>query len=272
MDLATQRKEWVDIGLGQPLASGVGLCTDDQFVYHVIVANADFGTHLCVLDRWTLDVVNVQPLPEIDDGHSVLRLSDELMVVSTGTDEIVAYPLRGPEVGPARVVWSPTDSGSDTHHINSLALVGDELLCSAFGPKEDDSWASARNGYIRNVTAGTILLSGLRQPHSATWHDDQLFLCNSLEGSVNRNDEVVAYLYGYTRGLAFGPDGTLYAGTSLSRRPPRESEDAGLFQNPGHDGELHGQCALVTMNVQGANRLEMAIAPFGNEIYDIVVL
>lgn len=272
MDVMTQRKEWIDVGLGQPLASGLGIWSDDRYVYHVCIANSDFGTYLTVLDRESLQVLHVQQLAEVVDGHSVVRFGEEMIVVSTGTDEIIGYRLHGFELGAMRVVWTPTGSGTDTHHVNSLAVANGELLCSAFGPKEDDSWATARNGYVRNVTTDTVLVSGLRQPHSASWHDGQLFVCNSLEGSVNTNDGVVAFLYGYTRGLTFSRDGTMYVGTSLSRRPPRATDDTGVFRNPGDPGDLHGQCAVIQMAEHGGHRLEMNMAPFGNEIYDIVVL
>ena len=89
---------------------------------------------------------------------------------------------------------------------------------------------------------------------------------------MNTADGVLAYLYGYSRGLAFGPDGTLYAGTSLSRRPRTDMADAGVFGNPADEGDLHGQCALIQMTPGGTNRVEMPMEPFGSEIYDIVVL
>ena len=272
MDVTTQRKDWIEVGIGEPLVSGLGICADDQYVYHVCIAESDFGTHLTVLDRQSLRVVHVQRLPEVVDGHSVARQGEELIVVSTGTDEIVAYRLHDFELGSARVVWTPTESGTDTHHINSLAVANGELLCSAFGPKDGDSWATTRTGYVLNVTTGNVLLGGLRQPHSANWNQGQLFVCNSLEGSVNTCEGVVAYLYGYARGLTFSPDGTMYAGTSLARRPIEASDDTGVFRNPSDPGDLHGQCAVSQMAHIGGHRLEMALAPFGNEIYDIVVL
>jgi Domain of unknown function (DUF4915) len=271
-DVASQRKQWIDIGLGQLLASGLGIYGDDRHIFHVCIANADFSTHLVVLDRSTLDVIHVRPLPEVEDGHSVLHYVDELIVVSTGTDQIIAYPLCDADLGKPRILWSPTDSGTDTHHINSLCVADGELLCSAFGPKDDDSWATARSGYVRNLTTDTMLIQGLRQPHSATWHDGELYFCNSLEGSINTTYGVVAYLYGYARGLTFGIDGTMYAGTSLSRRPPQQSDDTAVFRNPGDEGDLHGQCALIRMTESGTNRVETGMSPFGNEIYDIVVL
>jgi Domain of unknown function (DUF4915) len=272
MDVGNQRGQWIDLGFDQLVASGLGICGDDKYLYHVYLASPDLSTHLTILDRSSLRVASVTPLLEVSDVHSIVRLDDELIVASTGTDQILAYRINGAELDTCRQVWSPTDSGADTHHINSLVVADGRLLCSAFGPKENHSWTSVRNGYIRDLTQDSIIVGGLRQPHSATWHDGQLFFCNSLEGSVNTSDDVIAFLYGYSRGLSFGCDGTLYVGTSLSRRPPEPSDDTGVFRNPGDPGELHGQCALIEMTERGTNRLEMPMAPHGVEIYDILTL
>jgi hypothetical protein len=194
------------------------------------------------------------------------------MVVSSGTDQVLAYPIDGVTLGTPREVWSPTNSATDTHHLNSLTYSDGQLFCSAFGPREEESWSTARHGYVRNITSGVTVLEGLRQPHSAVWHDGHLFVCNSLEGSVNIGNDAFAYLSGYSRGLAFGTDGTLYAGTSFARRPPAPTEDTAVFRNPVEKGDLHGQCAVISMTPRGTNRIEIPIPPFGNEIYDILAL
>lgn len=271
LDMESQRADWVDTGVGEPLVSGAGICTDDDHVYHVGVLRSGFRTVLSVLERRSLAVVHVQRLDEVDDAHSVARQGDELLVVSTGTDEIVAYRLDGLKATEARVVWSPTGSGRDTHHINSLVIADGELLCSAFGAKEGDSWTSARRGYIHNVTRDTVVVPGLRQPHTASWHDGTLFFCNSLEGSVNTSEGAIAFMAGYSRGLAFGPDGVVYAGTSVSRRPTAHTDEGDVFMNPSDEGDLRGQCAVVQLSTHGGHRLEMGMRSFGLEIYDIVV-
>jgi hypothetical protein len=264
--------EWVDIGFGAELASGLGIYADDRFIYHTFIANADFSSHVTVLDRSTFEILNVQRLAGTLDGHSLRRIDNELFVASTGTDQIIAYPMEGLVLGSPRVVWSPSNALTDTHHVNSLAYVDGDLFCSAFGPKDDGSWSTTRNGYVRNVTTGATVLDGLRQPHSATWHDGQLYVCNSIEGSVNAGSDPVVFLTGYARGLTFASDGTLFAGTSLARRPTQPTDDPGVFRNPSDEGALHGQCAVVQMTPAGTNRVEISIPPFGNEIYDIVVL
>lgn len=272
IDLHSQRRDWIDVNLDQLVASGLGLFADHEFVYHVCLSSPDLDTYLIVFDRSSLNVVDIHLLETVRDAHSVLRHGDELLVVSTGTDEIISYPLHGSKLGRPRVRWTPTESGTDTHHINSVALLGEEILCSAFGPKEEGSWATAQNGYIQNISTGEYLVGGLQQPHSTTCRDGEIFFCNSLEGTVNSVDDTIAYLNGYSRGLAFGADGTLYAATSLSRRPSDPNAERAVFRNPGDEGELHGQCAIIQMSGSGGSRLEISLAGFANEIYDLLVL
>ncbi len=273
MDVLTQRMEWIDVGFGQPLASGVGIQADERFVYHVSIANADFSTQLAVLDRESLQVVHTQRLAEVVDGHSVARLGDELCVVSTGTDEIVAYRLDGPKATDARTLWAPTASGTDTHHINSIVVHDGELWCSAFGPKDSErySWATVANGYIRNVTRETTHVEGLQQPHSAIWHDGELYFCNSRPGTVNTTEGLFAHLYGYSRGLAFAPDGSWYAGTSLGRRPAHDPARTDEFGSLVDRGEVHGRCAVVQFS-PGGTRTEIGLGQHGHEIYDFLLL
>ena len=51
MDVVTHRRQWVDVGLGRPLVSGVGISADDRYVYHVFVEVLDFRTYIAVLSR-----------------------------------------------------------------------------------------------------------------------------------------------------------------------------------------------------------------------------
>lgn len=274
MDLTTKATEWVDVGLDCMLASGLGIYDDDRYVYHVCIVNEDrFPTHLIVLDRHSCDVVHTQFLPEVVDAHSLVRFGDRLCIASTGTDEIVSYGLEGPRAVDPQVVWTPTGAASDMHHVNSLFVHEDELYCSAFGPRESElySWATAAEGYVRNVTRGETLIRGLRQPHSVVWETGRLYFCNSPLGTINRDDGVLAYLHGYSRGLAFGPGATLYAGTSLGRRPARDENRVDVFDNLHDTGGIHGRCAVVELAPDGL-RTEIGLGHRGDEIYDLRIL
>ena len=263
--------EWVDVGTGDALlVSGTGICSDDEHIYHLSIVQAGFGTMLTVLDRSSLEVVYVQSLPEVSDAHSLLINDKELFVTSTGTDEIIAFEIRAHEVVRPRLVWSATGSGLDTHHINSLTLAGDELLCSAFGSKNGDSWATAKAGYIYSITRSRRVIEGLQQPHTLLWQRGQLYFCNSQRGTVNTAEGVVARLDGYSRGLAFGEDGTMYASSSIGRHSSQADGASALFGNPSDPGTLAGRCAVVQIPPGGPFSQEIDISPYGFEIYDLL--
>jgi hypothetical protein len=271
VDTATWRSEWVDIGCGQfPRVSGTGICADEQFVYHVSIAEAEHATTLTVLNRASLEVVYVQDLAEVSDGHSVVRYGNGLVIASTGSDELVGYRLDGCHPVDAHVVWSPTHSGTDLHHLNSLAAIDGDLMCSAFGARSGDSWVTARDGYVFNVSRQTTVTNGLDQPHSVTWAAGELCVCNSALGTVQSTGRVIARLAGYSRGLAFTAD-AMYVATSLGRTPGIDAGAGRRFMNPSADGTLIGRCAVVRVPLDGGARLEIGLGFAGAEIYDLLV-
>lgn len=268
----SREAQWVDVGFGgELLVSGAGIAADEDFVYHVSIAQTDFETRLTVLDRSTFEVVHVQRLTDVVDAHSIARYGADLCVASTGTDEVVAYRIDGHRLTDPRVLFTPTGAKDDTHHINSVAVVNGELLCSAFGPKNGGSWSTAAHGYIRNVTRNMDILTGLQQPHTVTCRADEILFCNSQLGTVESVDGPVAYLAGYARGLAFAPDGTMYAATSEARRPTHLPARTDIFENRNDVGELHGRCAVVQFSSRGL-RTEFGLSTFGAEIYDLHLL
>lgn len=285
MNTTTQEVAQVDIGFAEPLVlSGVGLCRDENYVFHVSLALPDVATpppvpgrpvdlvtQLSVLDLRDMRVVNVQPLPEINDCHSIVRYKDLLYAVSTGTDEVFTYHLRGTEVTDPQLVWTPSSAAQDVHHVNSITIANDDVVCSAFGPKEGDSWATSTHGYIYNISSDTRILDGLHQPHTATWSPQGLYFCNSRLGTVNHGNRVIGQLSGYARGLAFAPEGVMYAGTSVGRRPVENSTRTDVFRHPEDPGELNGRCAVVQFTPGGA-RTEIGLSSFGFEIYDLLLL
>lgn len=267
--LDDQTGRWLDVGAGEPLVSSAGICADERYVYHVSIAQADFATLLTVFDRASLAPVHVHRLSEVRDAHSITRHRDELLVVSTGTDSVVAYQVSDGTLGPARLAWTPTDSGTDTHHLNSIVSTPNDVLCSGFGPQENGSWAMPKNGYVRSIINDTVVVGGLRQPHSLVMHAGRLYFCNSQEGTVNVPDGEIAYLGGYSRGLAFAPDGTILAGTSLSRKPSQPADERPVFHNPNGPGDIYGRCAVHLIPQDGGALAAASLQTFANEIYDL---
>ncbi len=98
------------------------------------------------------------------------------------------------------------------------------MIFSAFGEFEEErGYKSKTNGagFVRELTGGRTLISGLSQPHSLVPDGDRLVLANSeckeireyaADGRLVRTAE----LNGYTRGVCIGQD-MLYVGLSCSR-------------------------------------------------------
>jgi hypothetical protein len=285
MNTATLAVEPVDVGFSEPLViSGVGICSDENYVFHTSLALPDVATpppapgrptdlvtQLSVLDKRDLTVVNVQSLPEANDCHSIVRHADMLYAVSTGTDEVFSYRLHGSEVKDPELVWTPSGAMQDVHHVNSIAIADGELVCSAFGPKEGDTWATSTHGYIHNISSDSRILDGLHQPHTVTWNPHGFYFCNSRLGTVNLADNVIAHLAGYARGLAFASDGVMYAATSVGRRPVENSSQTDVFRHPEDPGELNGRCAVMRFSPEGF-RTEIGLSAAGYEVYDLLVL
>ncbi len=104
----------------------------------------------------------------------------------------------------------------DRCHLNGLALVdGRPKYVTALGETDTaGGWREnkARGGILMDVETDEIVLRGLSMPHSPRWHQGQLWLLESGEGSIARVDlaagswETVARVPGFTRGLDFvGP-------------------------------------------------------------------
>lgn len=272
VDLQDGRVNPVDVGAGSNwLVSGCGICADDTFIYHLTVAQHEFASWLTVMDRATLEFVYAQRLGEVIDGHSIVRYQDGLLVASSGTDEIISYRLDGHKAVEPSTFWSPTGAHKDTHHVNSVTVADGDVVCSAFGPKDDRGWATAKNGYLFNVTQDLQLTSGLQQPHSIAWHEGELFFCNSQCGSVNTLDRVVTTLDGYSRGLAFARDRRMYAATSVARHPVTSSNDGAVFGNPSDPGEFAGRSSIVAFLEGPEKCADLTMVDYAREIYDLWV-
>jgi hypothetical protein len=285
MDTTTYAIEPVDVGFADSLVvSGVGICEDENYIFHVSLALPDVTTpppapgrptellnQLSVLSKRDLKVIHVQTLHEVSDCHSILRHEDMLYAVSTGTDEIISYRLHDFEAIDPKVAWTPTGTTQEIHHLNAITVADGDVVCSAFGPKEGDTWATSTHGYIHNVNTNTRILEGLHQPHTVTWSPQGFYFCNSRLGTVNLGDNVIAHLAGYSRGLAFGPDGVMYAATSVGRRPVDNPSRTDVFRHPEDAGELNGRCAVVRFTPEGF-RTEIGLTSAGFEVYDLLLL
>lgn len=160
------------------------------------------------------------------DVHEVLARADDVLVVSTGSNAVVAVDAAGRE----SIHWQAPGTG-DAWHLNSMIEHDGRLLVCGFGRfavhrgwcDPDPSVAEGR-GELVEVGTGERVLGGLSMPHDPRPIDGGWLVCSSLAGSVQRLDvdgRVVAEaaLGGWTRGLAVVGD-RVHVGLSVNRHVP----------------------------------------------------
>lgn len=229
---------------------------------HILAVTFDDRTSLVTVDRAS-DEVELSPLPGVMDGHSVLAVDGELYAVSSGTDELVRFPLSDGRAQPGRqTAWRASDVGRDTHHMNSLLrLDNGHMVVSAFGETPTGARADAHDGYIFDVTGNRPLATGIHHPHSVTERGGLLYYCESGSGRFCSEKGSIINLDGYVRGVCWLSDDLVCIGTSAGRAADRrghyEADDCAVW--------------IVDVN-SGAVVTRIPLKEFGPEIYDIVLL
>ena len=248
--------------------SGLGLAQDEYLLYAACARELE--SCLAVFEKPFFKLRRFVSLPGVIDVHSICLAGQNVVVVSTGTDEVVAVDLSS-ETPKSEVLWRPSLSRTDTHHLNAVAYASEHLLCSGFGRKAGERWSSARDGYVYDLTLGRVVASGIVHPHSIVEYEKTLYFCESSLSVLRTIGSPIASLDGYVRGLAFPGDGTCFVGSSVGRYDPLIPQQV---SNPADPGQLIGRCGIYRIRIeQGApeeDRSAMDLSNFGNEIYDLL--
>jgi hypothetical protein len=245
-----------------------GLAADRDFVY----VAARRPAALIILSRPDLRLVRRHALPELENLHSLCVRQDELFLVSTGTDEVVRFRMRGARILSQSLFWRPPGSAvrADARHLNGLCFFQDELHVSGFGEKMGETWAASSDGFIRNLERNETVAAGLRHPHSLLPLDDGLAYCESGRRTVHLpGRSPVHNLPGYARGLCRVGD-HLFVGASSRRLVSRSTGKA--VPQPDPDG-LAERCSVSRIALRsGSVDLMTDLSWHGGEIYDLLPL
>lgn len=252
-----------------PFNGAAGICASRD-AYYVIGQRENSATSLMVLD-FDLRPLATTDLTQVRDGHSVLPDEGSLLVVSTGTDEIVRVRWDRNSPCSEETVWAGSSSRSDTVHLNSIAIASGRMYVSCFGPKSGANWSDSPNGRIIDLTTGEAICSGLLHPHTLFVLDGQLHVLDSKTGSVLEVDPVTGgarerwKVSGYLRGAAVGSK-HLYVATSAFRH---RSKSTGQVRSepPGADG----RCLLHRIDISNGEICSRQLTPFGLEVYDLAL-
>ena len=121
--------------------SFTGVAIDDNYIY-ALSQNVDDG--LYIFDKHTCELIINEHLTPSAEPHSLIVDHDNIYIVSTGTDQILHYKFdkKNLKITFHAVLWQVADSTgtADTHHLNSIAKLDENILVSGFGPKENDRY------------------------------------------------------------------------------------------------------------------------------------
>ena len=182
----------------------------------------------------------------------------------------VRYDLAPLGVRNPEVIWRASNTGTDTHHINSIIEWQGSLVISAFGPKFGTLWASAMDGYIHDISQDRRIKGGIYHPHSLSVLGDRLYFLESyrklfwcLEGPMTSLDD------GYSRGVCWLSNDFVCLASSIGRRLSRST---GLIANPADPGKVAGNCGVIVRNVTHSKTIKrINLEGFGPEIYDLMI-
>lgn len=193
-----------------------GLTRDERFIY--VALSGGQGQSLLVLAREDLSFQGLHQLRRASDAHSIFARNGLLYVVSTGTDEVLVYPLEGGVPGEPACYWSPRGNARvDLRHYNAIWPEGDGFLIAAMDRRGLFPAFATRmnaNGVIQEIPSGRILAEGLWFPHSVMRIGGDLAYAQSGCSTLNIHGRgAIRDLPGWPRGLC-RVDHLLLVGTS----------------------------------------------------------
>lgn len=265
--------QWIELGYqAGSILGNVGICRNKRFIFCLFnVFEQGATTYVSILDAHQLSPLLCQKLDEVVDPHSLCIDDNRITIASTGIDELIQYQFAPDGLYNPQVIWRASNTSADTHHLNSVIVVKNQILCSCFGPRQGEKWTTASEGYILNVSTNRVLKKGIYHPHSLIEHRGQVYYCESVHSALSSLDEKIASFDGYTRGLAFLNQDKAVIGASLGRRTSRSER---LIYGLGNtvEGNIEGQCNIVVYDTRRQEIQTHDLSEYGTEVYDICPL
>ncbi|MCZ8512564.1 DUF4915 domain-containing protein [Paenibacillus filicis] len=218
------------------------------------------------------------------NSHGVLQLDKELNIMKQhNVPQLDIHGLRMDEDGLLYIVETKhnsigiyqtnpfkridelkiSNSETDEHHINDIWIEDGKIYVSMFSFK--GGWKQIDGNYdgviarynLEDKEMEGILLNDLQLPHSVMKINNELFVCESLNMNLMRENKIVAQFNGFTRGLAYDSL-HLYIGQSEMRHLNRIlSKNTNVSQD----------CGIYVFNIETKTNRFIHIP--ANQIYEI---
>jgi hypothetical protein len=253
-----------------------GLTADESYIY-AATQGAEFGgergAFLLIFARKTFAFVSSFRFRHAVDVHSMCFRRRRLLVVSTGTDEVIELTIHDGTVESELVYWRarPGEKRSDTRHLNGICYTPEGVLLCGFGVRRDELWGSATNGFIFNLDQKEMLASGLEHPHSVTCFRSSIVFCESRKRTICLWKKAINQLLpSYTRGLCHAGF-FLFAATSTGRSQSGSKGPA--IEDRSVLGAQHGGCTINQLDPRTLAVLKsFNLNTKAKEIYDLLAI
>lgn len=253
-------------------ANGVtGVCFVEDKIY--VALQSRQSSVILQLNR-DFELLSEIKLDGVSDVHGLVSVDRELLIVSTGTNEVVAFePADSKRM---RLVWADAGSSSDRDHLNDLHIAPNgQFLMSCFGRRTPEMM---RSGSLVDVKSGRVLLTGLREPHSPFCWKEQVYILESATGDLIRIGsgsipERVLGIVGYARGL-FIDDEFVVIGKSgyRNRSRSRLGDDRAMPIAPAVAGDVLACSGVHFIPHDRREPSWVDTTPYGREIYQVIAL
>ncbi len=211
-------------------------------------------------------------IPDVKDIHGIVLDGPDLICVSTANNLIFKDNCE---------LYSCQTSfdafGSDIEHINDICWANGRLIASKFGPRRRNG---LRNGCVYDVKTGEVLFDGLNQPHSVSFCEGNVYVVDSLTGSVIEFREGSAFgpkpvlkVDGYARGFCM-TDRFMLIGSSRRRTISRKNNLANseILLSGGESQHPVQRPGIHVYDRQTRHAIFVDVAEISDEIYQIIAL
>lgn len=195
----------------------------------------------------------------VDDIHDVLEHDNYYYVVGTMKNVVIKFNHE------LNIVDKWVFNGElDSIHINCLAILGDQVIYSAFGEftkHRGYKGNTVKAGYIAYLETGDKIIEHLSQPHSIFSFGNNILVANSQEKELREysvGGELIRKieLGGYTRGLCIDKK-NIYIGLSCSRNSKIDSmSSASVVAISKNDWTEVGRINLPTKEIYSIVKVE----------------
>ncbi|MGQ7932868.1 DUF4915 domain-containing protein [Paraburkholderia sp. D1E] len=273
-DCDTNAFEWIDLSdVPLPVYGATGVCRVGDVYYAALQVRAPgtLGTLLAQFDG-AGRLQRTAALAQVQDAHSLLWWNGELLLVSSGTNQVFAIDWA-PDSEPRTRVFFERDPGADTLHMNSLQAFDGRVYLSMFGCKPSASGQEAADGQVLDLNAGgAVVRRGLQHPHSLFVDGMSLCCVNSRTSTLihvaGPTPPREISLHGYVRGARVEGE-RLFVGTSMLRTGSKSRGTTEVVDNASavRNG---GGCGLQEVEMASGVQRWHDLSAFGAELYDVL--